>query len=233
MTRPAGPNRKPVAVGTVVACRDPRAGLRPRFDNATTAPRWRSSRPRPDTCPARWPRLHRLTSDPATHRQRAMVLGLALDNADTPHHWPRPRATHRDHHQRAARHPPRPDHPLRPPHDQRTTPRRDHPRVVRRRPLLHRQPQRQPQCRPKHHAHRARPNPARRAARPTARLRHRHPRDHPTPLPGNPGTITTSNDTITVRLERRAYTLVLRAADLPAQTPIPWLGNRTIRDELT
>lgn len=48
-----------------------------------------------------------------------------------------------------------------------------------------------------------------------------------------PGTIIASNDTITVRLECRAYTLVLRAADLPAQAPIPWLGNRTIRDELT
>ena len=48
-----------------------------------------------------------------------------------------------------------------------------------------------------------------------------------------PGTIITSNDTITVRLECRAYTLVLRAADRPAQAPIPWLGNRTIRDELT
>ena len=125
------PERKPVAVGTVVAWRDPRAGLRPRFDNAARQRRrgGASSRLRPDTCPARWPRLHGLTSDPATHRQRAMVLGLALDNADIPHHWPRPRATHRDHHQRAARHPPRPDHPLRPPHDQRTTPRRDHPRV--------------------------------------------------------------------------------------------------------
>lgn len=48
-----------------------------------------------------------------------------------------------------------------------------------------------------------------------------------------PGTIITSNDTITVRLECRAYTLVLRAADLPAQAPIPWLGNRTIGDEFT
>ena len=47
-----------------------------------------------------------------------------------------------------------------------------------------------------------------------------------------PGTITTRNDTITVRLERRACTLVW-GADLPAQTPIPWLGNRTIRDEFT
>ena len=48
-----------------------------------------------------------------------------------------------------------------------------------------------------------------------------------------PGTIITTNDTITVHLERRAYTPVLRAADLPTDTRIPWLGNRTIRYELS
>ncbi len=47
-----------------------------------------------------------------------------------------------------------------------------------------------------------------------------------------PGTIITTGHTITVRLERRAYTPVLRAADLPTDTRIPWLGNRTIRYEL-
>jgi transposase len=47
-----------------------------------------------------------------------------------------------------------------------------------------------------------------------------------------PGQITTTSDTITVRLERRAYSPVLRKASLPATT-IPWLGNRTIRYELT
>ena len=36
-----------------------------------------------------------------------------------------------------------------------------------------------------------------------------------------PGRITTSGDTITVRLERRAYTPVLRKADLPNDTRIP------------
>jgi hypothetical protein len=46
-----------------------------------------------------------------------------------------------------------------------------------------------------------------------------------------PGQITTTSDTITVRLERRAYSPVLRKADLPATTPVPWLGNRTIRYE--
>lgn len=48
-----------------------------------------------------------------------------------------------------------------------------------------------------------------------------------------PGQITTTADTITVRLERRAYTPVLRKAALPDDTRIPWLGNRVIRYELT
>lgn len=46
-----------------------------------------------------------------------------------------------------------------------------------------------------------------------------------------PGQIITTGDTITVRLERRAYSPVLRKADLPAATPVPWLGNRTIHYE--
>jgi transposase len=46
-----------------------------------------------------------------------------------------------------------------------------------------------------------------------------------------PGQIITDGDTITVRLERRAYTPVLRKASLPAQTTIPWWGNRTLRYE--
>jgi transposase len=48
-----------------------------------------------------------------------------------------------------------------------------------------------------------------------------------------PGTIINSGDTITVRLERRAYPPVLRKASLPTQTTIPWWGNRTLRYELT
>ncbi len=47
-----------------------------------------------------------------------------------------------------------------------------------------------------------------------------------------PGQIITHRDTITVRLERRAYTPVLRKANLPTETVIPWLGNRTIRYQL-
>jgi hypothetical protein len=45
-----------------------------------------------------------------------------------------------------------------------------------------------------------------------------------------PGTIITTDQQITVRLERRAYAPVLRQADLPPTT-IPWWGNRTLRYE--
>jgi hypothetical protein len=53
-----------------------------------------------------------------------------------------------------------------------------------------------------------------------------------------PGRIITAPDTITVRLERRAFSPVLRKpvlrkADLPAATPVPWRGGRTIRYEIT
>jgi hypothetical protein len=44
-----------------------------------------------------------------------------------------------------------------------------------------------------------------------------------------PGQIITDADTITVRLERRAYSPVLRQASLPADTPVPWWGGRTLR----
>jgi hypothetical protein len=47
-----------------------------------------------------------------------------------------------------------------------------------------------------------------------------------------PGQITTTDNAITVRLERRAYAPVLRQADLPPTTTIPWWGNRTLRYEL-
>ena len=48
-----------------------------------------------------------------------------------------------------------------------------------------------------------------------------------------PGTITTSGDTITVHLDRRAYTPVLRKADLPHDTRVPWWGNRALRYKLS
>jgi hypothetical protein len=44
-----------------------------------------------------------------------------------------------------------------------------------------------------------------------------------------PGQITTTTDTITVRLERRAYSPVLRKASLPADTRVPWWGGGTGR----
>ncbi len=46
-----------------------------------------------------------------------------------------------------------------------------------------------------------------------------------------PGEIITNRDTITVRLDRRAYSPVLRQATLPAATPVPWWGNRTLHYE--
>jgi len=46
-----------------------------------------------------------------------------------------------------------------------------------------------------------------------------------------PGTITTTTDTITIRLDRRAYSPVLRQAELPTDTTVPWWGNRTLRYE--
>jgi hypothetical protein len=48
-----------------------------------------------------------------------------------------------------------------------------------------------------------------------------------------PGQIITNRDTITVRLDRRAFSPVLRKAQLPADTRVPWWDRRTIRYELT
>jgi hypothetical protein len=47
-----------------------------------------------------------------------------------------------------------------------------------------------------------------------------------------PGQIITDNHTVTVRLERRAFSPVLRKAQLPADTRVPWWDGRTIRYEL-
>ncbi len=74
----------------------------------------------------------------------------------------------------------------------------------------------------------------------TAALRARLPGYHAaTPdtiqrrFPETPGQIITSGNVITIRLERRAYSPVLRKASLPPATVIPWWGNRTLRYELT
>ncbi len=48
-----------------------------------------------------------------------------------------------------------------------------------------------------------------------------------------PGQIITTPGAVTVRLERRAFSPVLRQADLPADTTVPWWGGRTIRYEIT
>jgi hypothetical protein len=48
-----------------------------------------------------------------------------------------------------------------------------------------------------------------------------------------PGQIITTDTTITVRLDRRAYSPVLRQADLPNDTHVPWWANRTLRYHLT
>lgn len=44
-----------------------------------------------------------------------------------------------------------------------------------------------------------------------------------------PGTITTTDQAVTVRLDRRAHAPVLRQADLPNDTTVPWWDNRTLR----
>jgi hypothetical protein len=45
------------------------------------------------------------------------------------------------------------------------------------------------------------------------------------------GQIITTPQAVTVRLERRAFSPVLRSADLPPATPVPWWGGRSIRYE--
>ena len=112
----------------------------------------------------------KLTSYPGTVRQ-LIVTGLGRDaptviitNDDA------------DHHQG-------PDRAVRPADDHRAAPRRDHPGILRRRPVQRRQPQRRPRRRPV----RPGPGPHRRLPAPPARqLRPRHPRHPPAPLPGHP-----------------------------------------------
>ncbi len=44
-----------------------------------------------------------------------------------------------------------------------------------------------------------------------------------------PGEIINTGDTITVKLNRRAYSPVLRSADLSADSTVPWWGGRRLR----
>ena len=47
------------------------------------------------------------------------------------------------------------------------------------------------------------------------------------------GTITTAGETITVRIDRRAYSPVLRQASLPADTTVPWWQGRRLHFEFS
>ena len=47
------------------------------------------------------------------------------------------------------------------------------------------------------------------------------------------GTVTTTNDQITVRIDRRTYSPVLRQASLPADTTIPWWNGRRLHFEFS
>jgi hypothetical protein len=47
----------------------------------------------------------------------------------------------------------------------------------------------------------------------------------------SPGTIINNGDTTTIRIDRRAYSPILRQADLPADTIVPWWHNRRLHFE--
>ncbi len=49
----------------------------------------------------------------------------------------------------------------------------------------------------------------------------------------SPGTILNDRNMITVRIDRRAYSPVLRQASLPADTTVPWWHDRRLRFEFT
>jgi hypothetical protein len=63
--------------------------------------------------------------------------------------------------------------------------------------------------------------------------------DHATPdtlqrrFLDTPGEIISNGNGITVKISRRAYSPVLRHADLPADTAVPWWGGRQLRFEFT
>ena len=163
------------------------------------------------------PKVHesaavKLTSYPSTVRQ-LIVTGLGRD------------APHRDHQQRPRDQDQGRDRAVRPPDDHRAAARRDNPRLPRRRPLLN--VDRDVILAVLAHAL-------------LAALRARLPGYHaatPDTLQRRfletPGQIITTGNTINFRLDRRAYSLVLRKADLPADTTVPWWGNRTLHFEFS
>jgi len=71
----------------------------------------------------------------------------------------------------------------------------------------------------------------------TAAFRLRLPGNYDTATPDTlqrrfldtPGEIINTGDTVTVRINRRAYAPVLRSADLPADTTVPWWAGRRLR----
>jgi hypothetical protein len=50
-------------------------------------------------------------------------------------------------------------------------------------------------------------------------------------FPGTPGEIINNGTSITIKINRRAYSPVLRHADLPADTTVPWWGGRLLHFE--
>jgi hypothetical protein len=73
------------------------------------------------------------------------------------------------------------------------------------------------------------PSPARRL--PAAPARQLPPDTLQRRFPGTPGEIISNGASITIKINRRAYSPVLREADLPADTAVPWWGNRTLHWE--
>src|SRR6266498_4644645 len=75
----------------------------------------------------------------------------------------------------------------------------------------------------------------------TAAFRLRLPGNYDTATPDTlqrrfldtPGEIINTDDTIIVKIDRRAYSPVLRSADLPAATPVPWWAGRRLRFDFT
>ena len=52
-------------------------------------------------------------------------------------------------------------------------------------------------------------------------------------FPDSSGTISLSGDAITVRIDRRAYSPVLRQASLPPDTTVPWWHGRRLHFEFS
>ncbi len=141
-------------------------------------------------------------------------------------HRPGPRPAHRHHHQRPRQQDEGPDRAVRPADDHRAAPRRDRPGVLRRRPVLHRRPRRGA-VRPGSGPARRVPHPARASyATATPDTLQRRFLD-------SSGTISISGDTVTVRIDRRAYSPVLRQASLPADTTVPWCHARRLHFEFS